>query len=84
MQNEDPSVLAKARGRLKHVWVSNPDGRVYPMSADEADYAAFWKALKKIGYRGGISVHARTDNFFADAPAAMAFLRKMSAAHLAR
>lgn len=82
MQNEDPAVLAKARGHLKHVWISNPNGRTYPMNAQEADYPAFFAALKKIGYRGGVSVHARTDNFFADAPPAMAFLRKMAAEKL--
>jgi len=82
MQNEDPAVLARAKGHLKHVWISNPNGRTYPMSADEADYPAFFAALKKIGYRGGISVHARTDNFFADAPPALAFLRKMAAEKL--
>jgi sugar phosphate isomerase/epimerase len=82
MQNEDPAVLEKAKGHLKHVWISNPNGRVYPMSADEADYPAFFAALKKIGYRGGISIHAKTDNFFADAPPALAFLRKMAAEKL--
>jgi sugar phosphate isomerase/epimerase len=77
--NEDPAVLAQARGHLKHVWISNPNGRVYPMNASEADYAAFFAALKKIGYGGGVSVHARTDNFFADAPSAIAFLRGQAA-----
>jgi hypothetical protein len=31
--------------------------------------------LRQIGYRGGISVHAATQNFPADAPRAIAFLR---------
>lgn len=82
MKNEDPAVLQKAKGKLAHVWISNPNGRTYPTSTEEADYAAFYAALKKIGYRGGISIHARTDNFTADAPPAMAFLRKMAAEHL--
>jgi sugar phosphate isomerase/epimerase len=82
MQNEDPAVLARAKGHLRHVWISNPNGRVYPMNAGEADYPGFFAALKKIGYRGGISIHARTDNFFADAPPALAFLRKMAAEKL--
>jgi sugar phosphate isomerase/epimerase len=82
MQNEDPAVLKNAKGQLAHVWISNPNGRVYPTSTEEADYAAFFAALKKIGYRGGISIHARTDNFFADAPPALAFLRKLAAENL--
>jgi sugar phosphate isomerase/epimerase len=75
IEKEDPAILAKAKPYVRHVWISNPNGRVYPMSADEADYAAFFRALKQIGYRGGVSVHARTDSFFADAPRALAFLR---------
>jgi sugar phosphate isomerase/epimerase len=82
MKSEDPAVLHKARAHLKHVWISNPNGRTYPTSTEEADYAAFFAALKKIGYRGGVSIHARTDNFYADAPPAMSFLRKMAAEHL--
>jgi D-psicose/D-tagatose/L-ribulose 3-epimerase len=82
MQKEDPKVLEKAKGHLAHVWISNPNGRVYPMSKDEADYAAFFAVLKKIGYHGGISIHARTDSFFADAPPAVAFLRTMAAQNL--
>jgi sugar phosphate isomerase/epimerase len=78
-QKEDPAVLLKAGPRLRHVWVSNPNGRTYAMDAGEADYAAFFAALKQIRYKGAVSVHARTDLFFADAPRGIAFLRQMGA-----
>jgi D-psicose/D-tagatose/L-ribulose 3-epimerase len=82
IEKEDPSVLAKAGKQLRHVQISNPNGRGYPMSSDEADYAALFAVLKQIRYQGGLSVHARTDNFYADAPRALRFLR-LSAQDLA-
>jgi sugar phosphate isomerase/epimerase len=82
IQHEDPKVLLGARGLVHHVWMANPNGRGYAMSEKEADYAAFFRALHQIGYRGGISVHARTDLFAADAPRGIAFLRQMIAEHL--
>jgi sugar phosphate isomerase/epimerase len=45
------------------------------MEAGESDYASFFGVLKDIGYRGGISVHARTSSFSTDAPRAISFLR---------
>ena len=72
---EDVDVVRRAGSRVKRVWMANPSGRVYPMSAGEAGYAAFFAALQAIGYRGGISIHAKTDDFAGDAPRAIAFLR---------
>jgi sugar phosphate isomerase/epimerase len=80
IEKEDPAVLRKAGKALRHVWISNPNGRGYPMDAGDADYTAFFSALQAIDYRGGISVHARTDNFFADAPRALRFLRQSTTA----
>jgi sugar phosphate isomerase/epimerase len=76
IEKEEPSVLKKAGKALRHVWISNPNGRGYPMASGDADYAGLFAALKQIDYRGGLSVHARTDNFFADAPRALRFLRE--------
>jgi D-psicose/D-tagatose/L-ribulose 3-epimerase len=76
---ESPDVVKAAGKHLKHVWMANPNNRVYPVRADEADYAAFFAALKAAGYRGGFSVHAKTDDFAADAPRAIAFLRNQAA-----
>jgi sugar phosphate isomerase/epimerase len=83
IQKEEPAVLRKAGPHLRHVQIANPNGRGYPMHPGEADYAGFFKVLDRINYRGGISVHARTDNFFADAPRALGMLRQ-AAATLAR
>jgi sugar phosphate isomerase/epimerase len=82
IQHEEPRALLAGRGLVHHVWVANPNGRGYALSADQADYAGFFRALRQIGYKGGVSVHARTDLFAADAPRGIAFLRQMAAQHL--
>ena len=79
IQKQDAGDLRKAGKLLRHVHVANPEGgRTYPMEAGESDYASFFAVLKDIGYRGGMSVHARTSAFRADAPRAIAFLRGLA------
>jgi sugar phosphate isomerase/epimerase len=81
IEKESPAVLRKAGKKLRHVQISNPNGRGYAMAADEADYAALFSVLADLHYDGALSVHGRTDNFFADAPRTLRFLR-LSAATL--
>jgi D-psicose/D-tagatose/L-ribulose 3-epimerase len=71
---EDPTVLTRAK-RIAHVHFANPTGRVFPRDAAEYDYAGFFENLRKIGYRGRISIEARTSDLAADGPKAIAFLR---------
>ena len=75
IEKEDPAVLKKARGLLRHVHIARPEGRTYPVAEDAAAYEPLFAALAAIRYQGGISIHARTDNFFADAPRALSYLR---------
>lgn len=79
---EDMSILHSAAPHIKQVEISNPNGRVYPRTADEADYASFFRALKKGGYRGGFSIHGAPTDFFVDAPRAIALLRGLAMEHL--
>ena len=76
---EDPAVLIGARKRLHHVRIANPAGRAFPLAATESSYAAFFDALKRIGYRGGIGIEARTGTVTEQGPASAAFLRTMAA-----
>ena len=77
IQGEAPSVLVAAGSRLKHVHLANPaNKRTYPMDERESDYASFFAVLKRMGYRGGLSVHATTSAFASDAPRAIGFLRR--------
>lgn len=74
LEKEDPEVLVRAK-RIAHVHFANPTGRVFPRQPDEYDYAGFFANLRKIGYRGRISIEARTSDLAADGPQAIAFLR---------
>jgi sugar phosphate isomerase/epimerase len=76
IQKEDMNVLRETGGHLRHVHIANPSNpRTYPMDPQESDYASFFRVLKAIGYRGGLSVHADTSAFATDAPRAITFLR---------
>lgn len=77
-EHEDPAVLRKAGPMLKHTHVANPAGRVFPKNADEAAYAPFFANLAAIGYKGGMSIEARTTDLAADAPPAIALLRQLA------
>lgn len=85
IQKDDLVQLRHARGMLRNVHIANPDKtpRVYPMAKGESNYAEFFTLLKEIGYRGGLSVHAGTQDFAGEAPRAIAFLRG-EAAELAK
>lgn len=76
IQKDDIASLLDARSYLRHVHIANPEsGRTYPMDPGESDYASFFDVLKEIGYKGRMSVHARTNAFSTDAPRAITFLR---------
>lgn len=72
--------LRAAGPKLRHVHLANPaSNRGYPMDAAESDYAALFRVLREMNYRGGLSVHAGTRDFNADAPRAITFLRGQAA-----
>jgi D-psicose/D-tagatose/L-ribulose 3-epimerase len=75
LENEDPAILVSAKKNIKHIHIANPAGRLFPMSADEFDYSKFFDALKKAGYKGGVSVEGRSQDFATEGPKAVAFLR---------
>lgn len=75
-EREDPGILETAAPRLRHVHMANPTGRVYPLAWGEYDYAKFFETLRRIGYRGRLSVEAQTKDFAGEAPRAIAFLRE--------
>ncbi len=77
LMKEDPAVIVKAgKNHIVHVQMANPDGRAYPMSDEESDYATFFARLAQIGYRGGVSIEGRSDHFSHDAFKAIMFLRR--------
>ncbi len=72
---EDMAILKTAAKYIRQVEISNPNGRVYPKLATEADYAGFFRILKQSGYKGGFSIHGAPTDFFADAPQAISMLQ---------
>lgn len=77
-ENEDPAILRDAGALLKHTHIANPAGRVFPAKADEAAYAPFFANLAAIGYKGGLSIEAKTTDLAKDAPVAIALLRELA------
>lgn len=53
-ENESPESILKAGTRIRHCHIAELDGRMAPGTKGE-DFSAFFKALKDIGYQGGIS-----------------------------
>jgi sugar phosphate isomerase/epimerase len=78
-EHEDARVIIEAAPHIRHFHIANPNGRVYPMAADEYDYGPFFRALRRIGYAGGISVEGKTSKLDADGPRALTFLRAAAA-----
>ena len=76
---EDLAILHRAAPHIRLIEIQNPHGRVYPQRDDEADYAAFFRALKQGGYRGGFSIHGKPGDVFANGPRALALLRTFAA-----
>jgi sugar phosphate isomerase/epimerase len=75
-ERESPAIVSRASGHLRHLHMANPTGRVFPLAWDEHDYAPFFAALRRVGYRQRISVEASTKDLPADAPRAIALLRR--------
>src|SRR5262249_4328720 len=68
--------ILKAGSHLRHLHMANPTGRVFPLSWDEYDYAAFFANLRTIGYSGRMSIEASTKDMAIEGPQAIALLRR--------
>ena len=75
MEMENPAIILKAGGHIRHIHIANPNGRVFPLHAEEHAYAPFFANLRKIGYQGGMSLEVNTNGFEIKAPQSIRFLR---------
>ena len=73
-ENEDMAIIVKAGPHIAHVHMSNPKGRVLPLSADEFDYMPYFKALNRIGYHGTMTIETTKVNLAQDGPKAIKFI----------
>lgn len=75
-QKEDFSIIEKAGSHVFHTHIANPAGRAYPKPGDGCDYAAFFAALRRIGYCGRISVEANSSDIMSDGRVAFSLIRE--------
>jgi sugar phosphate isomerase/epimerase len=79
-ENEDPEVIWQARAEIVHLHFANPAGRTWPKSpSEDPEYRPFFDLIKKIEYRGGISIEAPAGNFQDDAVESLRFFQEMLA-----
>ena len=75
-ENEDAGIVQQAGNHIAHIHFANPNGRLWPKTLDEdGEYGKFFEYLKRIDYRGGISIEGR-GSFREDAEESLAFLRR--------
>ena len=70
-----PEMVAACGDALRHVHISNPDGRVAMKPDDKADYKAFFDALRRAGYDARVSFEGSASDYKAELPAALEVLR---------
>jgi D-psicose/D-tagatose/L-ribulose 3-epimerase len=83
-EKEDPAIILEAGPHLRHLHMANPTGRVFPLKWDEYDYTGFFASLRKIGYRGRMSIEASSQDLATEGPQAIALLRRAFAGEIAR
>lgn len=76
LENESADILLEAREAIRHIHIASVPARTYPV-AIEPGFLPFFANLKAIGYAGRVSIEARTDNFQADAAAALKVLKQL-------
>jgi len=75
-ENEDPEIIWRARKDIVHFHFANPRGRRWPRSpSEDPEYARFFELVKKIGFRGGISIEGN-GTFEQDARASLEFFHQ--------
>ncbi len=58
-QNEGIDGILSAKEKLIHCHIAHPESRENPMPDDGGEYVIFFDALKKINYKGSISIESK-------------------------
>ncbi len=61
LEKEDMTKFSDFGNMIVHAHIANPNGRVMPAANDGADYASFFRELKKAGYNARLSCEARAN-----------------------
>lgn len=70
VENESPDSIRYAGDLLKHCHIAEKENRTAPGTTDY-DFGPYFKALKDIGYTGGVSIESRWADFDAHLPVAL-------------
>lgn len=70
MDNESPDSIVKYGKLIKHIHIAEREDRAVPGTYNE-DFRPYFNALKKIGYKGKISIEARWKDFDTQIPVAI-------------
>ena len=74
-EDEGPDLVRQAGARIRHCHIAEKDKRTAPGTAGD-DFRPYFKALKDIGYTGGISCECGWKDFQAQAAGAVQLLRR--------
>ncbi|HEV2425342.1 MAG TPA: sugar phosphate isomerase/epimerase family protein [Terriglobia bacterium] len=76
VENEDPEIIWKARHEIVHFHFANPLGRRWPRSpSEDPEYARFFEIVKRMRFRGGISIEGN-GSFGQDARPSLEFFHQ--------
>lgn len=70
MDNEGPESIEKYGHLIKHTHIAEEEGRAAPGTHGE-DFTAYFEALKKVDYKGKMSVECRWEDMELQAPSAL-------------
>lgn len=76
VEKENPDIMLKAKEHLKHIHIASVEGRLFPSELEEFNYSALIDNLKKIHYKGRISIEAYSKDFYADAVNSLKLLKR--------
>jgi D-psicose/D-tagatose/L-ribulose 3-epimerase len=74
VENEDSKIILEAGEQIRHVHISEPERRGFPVE-DTQSYNEHFQRLKDIGYQGRVSIEAYTEDFETDAARSLELLR---------
>ena len=77
IENEDTKIILEAGEEIRHVHISEPDKRGFPVVAKQS-YHEYFQLLKDIGYQERVSIEAYTEDFEADAVRSLELLRSLA------
>lgn len=76
LRDDEPAENIVKYGKyIRHCHIAEKDGRTAPGTKKE-DFTPYFEALKKINYKGGVSVEGRWENLTEQAPSVLAYMKQ--------